>query len=48
VQYDADGSGLLDKNESFDFIKIVLEMHEKMLAHKLGRPVNDITKEEVE
>lgn len=48
AQYDADGSGALDRNESFDFIKIVLEMHEKISAKKLNRDIRDITKDEVE
>lgn len=48
AQYDYDGSGSLDRDESFDFIKIVLEMHEQLVAKKLGRPANLITKTEVD
>jgi Ca2+-binding EF-hand superfamily protein len=38
---------VLDENESKDFIKIVLQMNENMLAKTLGREVREITDEVV-
>lgn len=47
AQYDEDNSGTLEIDEAYDFMKIVLNIHEKMVAHKLDRPVKDITDDQV-
>ena len=47
VQYDSDNNGSLDKEEGYDFMKIVLNVHEKMVAGKIGREAKEISDEEV-
>ena len=47
VQYDSDKNGYLDKEEGYDFMKIVLNVHEKMIAEKINREPKSISDEEV-
>jgi hypothetical protein len=47
TQYDYDNNGTLDEHESRDFIHIVLQMNESILAKNLGRPIREITQEMV-
>jgi len=46
-QYDYDHSGTLDETESYDFIKVVLQMNEDMLAKSMNRECKHVTPEEI-
>lgn len=46
-QYDYDGNGFLDEKESYDFLNIVLQLNESMLAKANNRQIREITEQEV-
>ena len=39
VQYDYGKSGVLDETESYDFLSVVLQLNENMLAKSCGREI---------
>ena len=48
TQYDYDNSGSLERAEAFDFIQIVLQLHEKHVARDIGIKPRQVTEQEVE
>ena len=46
-QYDYDKSGTLDEKESYDFISVVLQMNENMLAKACNREIKQITEDQI-
>lgn len=46
-QYDYDHKGFLNITEAYDFLSIVLQLNENMLAKSVGREAQDITEEHV-
>jgi len=47
AQYDYDGNGFLDETESRDFMSVVLQMNENVLAKSMDRDPVEIDEKEV-
>ena len=48
AQYDTNNSGVLERDQAFNFIGMTLEIKERTLAHEEGREPQDIKEDDVE
>ena len=47
TQYDKDGCGALNQKEAEEFMRVVLQIHEKTVADTLGREIKPIAHEDI-